>query len=118
MKQSFRSWGSIAGVGIMVAAVFIGPAGMAEAGPMAADHEMGASIRAHEGVSGQPRAAAQTAGLDVSHYQGTINWATVKSLGAKFAYIKATEGTTYHDPMFSTNYLQAYNQGIIRGAYH
>ncbi|HEY7593443.1 MAG TPA: GH25 family lysozyme [Actinophytocola sp.] len=85
------------------------------------DHEMGASIRAHEGVehvSGVVAAATQTPGLDVSHWQGTINWATVKSQGAKFAYIKATEGTSYRDPNFSYNYLQAYNQGIIRGAYH
>ncbi|HEX6467601.1 MAG TPA: lysozyme, partial [Streptosporangiaceae bacterium] len=53
-----------------------------------------------------------------SHYQGTINWAGVKSKGATFAYIKATEGTSYRDPQFSNNYLGAYNQGIVRGAYH
>jgi len=57
-------------------------------------------------------------GIDVSHYQGTINWASVKSAGIQWAYIKATEGTTYTDPTFSTNYLGAYNNGIIRGAYH
>lgn len=87
------------------------------------DHVMGASIRAHDGVSrveagGVGVAAVQTPGLDVSHWQGTISWATVKANGAKFAYIKATEGTGYRDPNFSTNYLNAYNQGIIRGAYH
>ncbi|TDQ01374.1 GH25 family lysozyme [Labedaea rhizosphaerae] len=85
------------------------------------DHAMGWSIRAHEGVAGKPAPsllATQTPGLDVSHYQGSINWATVKANGAKFAWIKATEGTSYHDPYFSQNYLAAYNQGIIRGAYH
>ncbi|WP_103888711.1 GH25 family lysozyme [Actinacidiphila yanglinensis] len=57
-------------------------------------------------------------GIDVSHYQGTINWSSVKSAGIQFAYIKATEGTTYKDPTFNANYLNAYNAGVIRGAYH
>jgi GH25 family lysozyme M1 (1,4-beta-N-acetylmuramidase) len=120
MRSSFTGWRSAVGVGIAVSALFVGAA-TASAAPVAADHEMGASIRAHEGRQGNPGvapAAAQTAGLDVSHWQGTIDWATVKSQGAKFAYIKATEGTTYQDPTFSANYLHAYQQGIIRGAYH
>lgn len=57
-------------------------------------------------------------GIDVSHYQGTIDWSSVKSAGIQFAYIKATEGTTYKDPTFSANYLNAYKARVIRGAYH
>jgi GH25 family lysozyme M1 (1,4-beta-N-acetylmuramidase) len=63
-------------------------------------------------------APAGLPGIDVSHYQGTINWASVKSASIQWAYIKATEGTTYQDPQFSANYLHAYNNGVIRGAYH
>ncbi|MFD7923058.1 GH25 family lysozyme [Streptomyces sp. NPDC059740] len=62
--------------------------------------------------------AAQLPGIDVSHYQGSINWSSVKSAGIQFAYIKATESTTYKDPTFSTNYLGAYNAKVVRGAYH
>ncbi len=58
------------------------------------------------------------AGIDVSHYQGSINWSSVKSAGISFAYIKATEGTSYKDPNFSANYLHADNARVIRGAYH
>lgn len=66
-----------------------------------------------------PNAAAWgPLGIDVSHYQGSINWSSVKSAGISFAYIKATEGTTYQDPDFSANYLNAYNAKVIRGAYH
>jgi len=65
-----------------------------------------------------PNASWGPAGIDVSHYQGTINWSSVKAAGISFAYIKATEGTTYTDPMFSANYLHAYNAKVIRGAYH
>jgi GH25 family lysozyme M1 (1,4-beta-N-acetylmuramidase) len=62
--------------------------------------------------------ATYPGGIDVSHYQGSINWSSVKSAGIQFAYIKATEGTTYKDPNFNANYLNAYNANVIRGAYH
>lgn len=70
------------------------------------------------GAEGSASTQASLAGIDVSHYQGTINWSSVKSAGIKFAYIKATESTTYKDPTFSANYLHAYNAKVIRGAYH
>ncbi|WP_189931637.1 GH25 family lysozyme [Streptomyces sulfonofaciens] len=70
-----------------------------------------------QGVLG-PNLSAYPAGIDVSHYQGSINWSSVKAAGIEFAWIKATEGTTYKDPTFNTNYLNAYNAGVIRGAYH
>ncbi|KAM5536133.1 hypothetical protein V8D89_010232 [Ganoderma adspersum] len=62
------------------------------------------------------RAAPQ--GIDVSHYQGAVNFAAAAANGISFAYIKATEGTTYIDPEFSNNYVAATNAGIIRGGYH
>lgn len=57
-------------------------------------------------------------GIDVSHYQTVIVWATVALNGKRFAYIKATEGTTIQDTYFDVNYLQSYLVGMIRGAYH
>jgi len=57
-------------------------------------------------------------GIDVSSYQGSVNWATVKANGIAFAYVKATEGTTYTNPDFSQQYEGSYNAGLIRGAYH
>ena len=57
-------------------------------------------------------------GLDVSGYQGAVNWGSVAAKGAKFAYVKATEGTTYTDPTFAHQYNGSYNAGLIRGAYH
>ncbi len=58
------------------------------------------------------------AGLDVSGYQGNVDWTSVKNKGAAFAYVKATEGTTYTSPSFSQQYNGAYGVGLIRGAYH
>ncbi|MFJ5533458.1 GH25 family lysozyme, partial [Streptomyces sp. NPDC093261] len=58
------------------------------------------------------------AGLDVSSYQGTVDWAAVRRDGGTFAYVKATEGTTYTNPDFSQQYSGSYNAGLLRGAYH
>lgn len=64
-----------------------------------------------------PAAAWGPKGIDVSVYQGSINWTEVKAAGISFAYIRATEGSTYRDPDFSANYLNAYYAKVIRGAY-
>lgn len=65
-----------------------------------------------------PTTQANPEGIDVSHYQGSINWGSVRNGGIQFAWIKATEGTTYRDPRFDNNYPAAYHAGVIRGAYH
>lgn len=43
------------------------------------------------------------AGIDVSMWQGSIDWETVKESGVEFVIIKATEGTNYVDPFFVTH---------------
>ena len=57
-------------------------------------------------------------GVDVSHYQGTIDWPAVEEAGIGFAYIKATQGTRWVDPRFAENWKQVGKTGIRRGAYH
>ncbi|MDH6132038.1 GH25 family lysozyme M1 (1,4-beta-N-acetylmuramidase) [Kitasatospora sp. MAA4] len=81
----------------------------------------GSTVVAHEGrgPSGplQPQ-VTQTPGLDVSSYQGSVNWSAAAGAGARFAYVKATEGTGYTNPDFTQQYNGSYNTGLIRGAYH
>jgi GH25 family lysozyme M1 (1,4-beta-N-acetylmuramidase) len=57
-------------------------------------------------------------GIDVSSWQGKVNWVGHADAGKRFAYIKATEGTGYKNPYFSSQYTGAYKAGFIRGAYH
>jgi GH25 family lysozyme M1 (1,4-beta-N-acetylmuramidase) len=57
-------------------------------------------------------------GIDVSHWQGTIDWTKVAAAGKKFAIIKATESTNYIDPMYATNHAGAKSAGLWTGAYH
>lgn len=57
-------------------------------------------------------------GVDVSHWQGKIDWATLRKQGANFAFVKATEGGKHVDPRFEENWNGAAQAGIKRGAYH
>ncbi|MEM0999631.1 MAG: glycoside hydrolase family 25 protein [Bacteroidota bacterium] len=63
-------------------------------------------------------AAYDVHGIDVSHYQGKINWNKVEKAGVQFAFIKATEGKSIVDPRFARNWKQARKHNILRGAYH
>ncbi|MEB2844904.1 glycosyl hydrolase [Rhizobiales bacterium RZME27] len=65
----------------------------------------------------QPRHFA-VHGVDVSRWQGEIDWPKLRTQGANFAYIKATDGGDHLDPMFRTNWRRAKEAGIRRGAYH
>ncbi|MEU4526174.1 GH25 family lysozyme [Amycolatopsis sp. NPDC024027] len=80
----------------------------------------GTQIARHEGVRGTPRTdpAEQTLGHDVSGHQGPVDWAAAAGAGAKFTYVKATEGTGFVNPQFGQQYDGAHAAGIIRGAYH
>ena len=57
-------------------------------------------------------------GIDVSHYQGDVDWAAVRAAGYTFAFTKATEGTDEVDPMFAANWAGIDSAGMTRGAYH
>jgi GH25 family lysozyme M1 (1,4-beta-N-acetylmuramidase) len=89
---------------------------------------MGVGLQIEQGLAPQgdaPLDLSRTAprqssvpGIDVSRWQGSINWTSVRSAGIQFAWMKATEGTSYKDPNFNTNYPAAHGAGVIRGAYH
>ena len=58
-------------------------------------------------------------GIDISSYQGFIDWAKVSSdKDISFVYIKATEGATYRSPHYAHNITQARRRGLLVGSYH
>ena len=65
-----------------------------------------------------PISSASYEGLDVSNWQGNIDYAQVKSAGIEVVYIKASEGTTFKDPYFERNYANAKANGLKVGFYH
>lgn len=57
-------------------------------------------------------------GVDVSHYQGKIDWEKFREQQVVFAFIKATEGSSHTDEYFADNWENAKTAGIVAGAYH
>lgn len=57
-------------------------------------------------------------GVDVSSYQGKVDWQTLSSQNLSFAFIKATEGSSFVDPCFAYNYKEAQKTDLAVGAYH
>lgn len=57
-------------------------------------------------------------GVDISYYQGNVNWETLSQQGITFAYVKATEGIDYTDSQFSTNWTTGNASSVYLGAYH
>ncbi len=62
-------------------------------------------------------------GIDISHYQGNIDWLTLagnteSEFPIHFIFMKATEGGDLDDHTFAENFELARQHGFIRGAYH
>ncbi|MDE6363158.1 MAG: hypothetical protein K2L86_02665 [Lachnospiraceae bacterium] len=57
-------------------------------------------------------------GVDVSHYQGTIDWEILSQQNLDFAVIKATEGSSHIDDRFVENWQAAEQTHLYLGAYH
>ncbi len=89
------------------------------------DDHAGSTVAAHEGRATRTTASRTLAagstevlGLDVSGYQANVAWSSVYANGGRFAYVKATESTTYKNPYFAQQYDGSVAAGLIRGAYH
>jgi GH25 family lysozyme M1 (1,4-beta-N-acetylmuramidase) len=79
--------------------------------------DMGVVTGAHAQVQARAADVSGLPGIDVSSYQGDIDWASVAP-SVDFVYAKATEGTYYTNPDFDNQYEGPYDYGVIRGAYH
>lgn len=57
-------------------------------------------------------------GIDISHWNGDVDWSRVAAAGITFSIAKATESDYYTDSKFPGEDDGAYQQGLIHGAYH
>lgn len=71
----------------------------------------------HTWVGGHPYGQA-IHGVDVSRWQGDLDWRRMRASGVSFAFLKATEGGDHSDPMFRRYWAETRAAGIPRGAYH
>ncbi len=79
-------------------------------------YPMKSDVAFHDGVARAHRMPVH--GIDVSRWQGDIDWQRVREAGTQFAFIKATEGGDHLDPKFHENWQGAKRAGVPRGAYH
>ncbi|MCQ9163012.1 GH25 family lysozyme [Arthrobacter sp. STN4] len=68
------------------------------------------------GVLGMDVSGWQTS--DAAHSISDVDWTDQWRMGARFVYIKATEGTSFRDASFSSQYVGASSVGMLRGGYH
>jgi GH25 family lysozyme M1 (1,4-beta-N-acetylmuramidase) len=64
------------------------------------------------------RAAAALLGVDVSSYQSTVNWTSMKNAGVQFGFARATMGTVDFDSQFASNMNNSRTAGVQIGPYH
>ena len=57
-------------------------------------------------------------GVDVSEYQGEVDWDKIKEQGISFAFVKATEGSKGKDSYFNKNFQKLKNMDMLLGIYH
>jgi lysozyme len=110
------SFGSIVGAALSILVLSPGLTGAtaaASASSGAQSHAAGARTSTTTNAT-----TGHLEGIDVSHWQGTVNWTKVAAAGKSFVFIKATESTTYTDPQYATNRAGAQSAGLWTGAYH
>lgn len=85
-------------------------------------HHRKVKARTHIKVApAPPRIVDGICGIDVSHYQGTIDWDKVthyENNPIRFVYVKATEGATIKDECYNRNVMLAKEKGLLVGSYH
>src|SRR3954471_1810759 len=70
-----------------------------------------------EAMTAKCAAGPTVRGIDVSAYQGSINWGRVKDDGVKFAFIRVSDGLGFHDSKFGANWSGAKANGVLREPY-
>ncbi|MGH2935179.1 MAG: GH25 family lysozyme [Gaiellaceae bacterium] len=76
-----------------------------------------AALAAAAALAAPAGAATYANGVDVSHYQGLINWTQVAGNAYRFTFAKATEGFTLDDATYPVNRAGAEGMGLRFGAY-
>jgi lysozyme len=127
MKQPVREVGSVAKAspaGFQMKKIFLLFLVLCLGGWGCAPGESGAMGRAgladvaHTENALQVCAGGQTLfGIDVSYYQGDINWPEVKAAGVQYAIMRVSHSLIFEDPKFEEYWAAAEAQGIPRGAY-
>lgn len=58
------------------------------------------------------------AGVDLSKWQGDVDFARIKAAGMAYVFVKVSQGATGVDPQYARNIAGARAAGLIAGSYH
>lgn len=61
---------------------------------------------------------AGIAGVDLSKWQGDVDFAKIRASGTTYVFVKATQGATGVDPDYARNIAAARAAGLVAGSYH
>lgn len=116
------AWGVVWGAAGLVAAALPATAFAEEPTGRPYGNALGDTLRLYEGpqepVEIQVCAGPETlTGIDVSYYQGDIDWNAVAADGISFAWIRVSHSTQFFDPQFDANLAGARAAGIHTGVY-
>lgn len=75
-------------------------------------------IKSNNAYAIQSASELEYEGIDVSNWQGYINYEEVKNAGIDVVYIKASQGSNIKDAYFDINYENAKQNGVKVGFYH
>jgi GH25 family lysozyme M1 (1,4-beta-N-acetylmuramidase) len=107
---------------LAVVVALLAPSAQATGDPAPGDGFAGSSGEASRSGPAAPRVELDvgptTPGIDVSHWQGEIDWRKVAGAGKRFVFLKATDGHDFLDPTFFRNRTGARSNGLRVGAYH
>jgi len=112
-SRRFVLGAAIAAVGVIVGAA---------CDPVPRDARMGDGLRVSpvapaRGALVVCASGVTLAGIDVSSYQGTIDWGKVAAAGVQYAFIRVSDGLSFPDAKFAENWVGARAHGLRRGAY-
>jgi len=110
VAQSRSSSGSARAILALLLTLLVASCARMPSGPIDGDNHP------HPGVNRARALPIQ--GVDLSRYQGSVDFGRLRAAGAHFVFIKATEGQDYIDPNFSQNWAAARAAGLPRAAYH
>jgi lysozyme len=109
-RESVWSAGAVVVAAVAITLIVAGCSG-AEVWDGSADPEQSAPS------APEPSETARLNGIDVSEFQGEIDWQAVKASGVVFAFARALEGETIIDSRFADSWEDMKEAGIVRGAY-
>ncbi len=97
----------------LLSSVFLGLAVLASACSSGSEHACSGAGQALSVCA----TGSTVKGVDVSTYQGSVNWASAKSAGIVFGIARMSDGLNYPDNEFAANWKNMKAQGIVRGVY-